>query len=78
MYLNGHIEICDDVIIGGQCGVTKDIHTPGFYIGSPATPHITYKKRESVVVKLPLILKELHDLEKEVAALKEELAKAKE
>ncbi|MBQ7555662.1 UDP-3-O-(3-hydroxymyristoyl)glucosamine N-acyltransferase [bacterium] len=76
--LNGHIEICDDVIIGGQCGVTKDIHTPGFYIGSPATPHITYKKRESVVVKLPLILKELHDLEKEVAALKEELAKAKE
>lgn len=73
--LNGHIEICDDVIIGGQCGVTKDIHEKGFYIGSPATPHITYKKRESVVVRLPQILKELHDLEKEVARLKEELAK---
>lgn len=76
--LNGHISICDNVIIGGQCGVSKDIREPGFYIGSPATPHITYKKRESVVVRLPEHLRTLHALEKEIAALKAEIAELKQ
>jgi sugar O-acyltransferase (sialic acid O-acetyltransferase NeuD family) len=30
------INICDDVIIGAYSGVTKDITTPGMYLGTPA------------------------------------------
>lgn len=65
----GHIKIHDNIIVGAQCGVTKDLEKPGFYIGSPATPHMTYKKRESVVVRLPEIYRKLRALEKRVAEL---------
>lgn len=65
----GHIKIHDNIIIGAQCGVTKDLEKPGFYIGSPATPHMTYKKRESIVVRLPEIYRRLQALEKKVAEL---------
>ncbi|MCX7847995.1 MAG: UDP-3-O-(3-hydroxymyristoyl)glucosamine N-acyltransferase [bacterium] len=65
----GHIKIHDNIIIGAQCGVTKELVKPGFYIGSPATPHMTYKKRESIVVRLPEIYKRLVALEKEVEEL---------
>ena len=65
----GHIKIHDNVIVGAQCGVTKDLEKPGFYIGSPATPHMTYKKRESVVVRLPELYRTLIRLEKKVAEL---------
>lgn len=68
----GHIKIHDNIIVGAQCGVTKELEKPGFYIGSPATPHMTYKKRESVVVRLPEIYKKILALEKKV----EELAKS--
>lgn len=30
----GHINICDDVVIGGATMISKDITTPGFYVGS--------------------------------------------
>lgn len=65
----GHIKIHDNIIVGAQCGVTKELEKPGFYIGSPATPHMTYKKRESVVVRLPEIYKKVLRLEKKVEEL---------
>ena len=34
----GHLEICDDVIIGSSVGVSKSITKPGFYTGYRAKP----------------------------------------
>jgi UDP-3-O-[3-hydroxymyristoyl] glucosamine N-acyltransferase len=65
----GHIKIHDNIIIGAQCGVTKELEQPGFYIGSPATPHMQYKKRESVVVRLPELYRTIRTLEKRIADL---------
>ncbi len=65
----GHIKVHDNIIVGAQCGVTKELEKPGFYIGSPATPHMTYKKRESVVVRLPEIYKKMRTLEKKIEQL---------
>ena len=31
-----HVSICDDVVIGSGANVTKDITTPGIYVGNPA------------------------------------------
>ena len=65
----GHIKIHDNIIIGAQCGVTKELKEAGFYIGSPATPHMAYKKRESVVVRLPELSRTIKALEQRVAEL---------
>jgi len=67
----GHIKIHDNIIVGAQCGVTKPLEKPGFYIGSPATPHMTYKKRESIVVRLPEIYRQIQRMQKEIAELKQ-------
>jgi UDP-3-O-[3-hydroxymyristoyl] glucosamine N-acyltransferase len=32
--IDGHINICDDVVIGGASVVTKDIKEPGYYIAA--------------------------------------------
>jgi len=50
--LVGHIKIADKTIVGAQCGVTKDIEKPGFYIGSPALPHLEKKKQIALITKL--------------------------
>ena len=65
----GHVKIADNTIVGAQCGVTKEITEAGFYIGSPATPHMTYKKRESVVVKLPELQKQIKQMQKQIDEL---------
>ena len=65
----GHIKIHDNIIIGAQGGVSKTLEKPGFYIGSPATPHMTYKRRESVVVKLPELQRTIHDLQRKIEQL---------
>jgi UDP-3-O-[3-hydroxymyristoyl] glucosamine N-acyltransferase len=33
--IGGHLEICDNVTIGGKSGITNDIKTPGAYSGFP-------------------------------------------
>ena len=40
-----HIKICDDVILGAQVGVPSDITKPGFYMDTPAKPHMEVKRR---------------------------------
>jgi len=42
----GHIEICDDVIVGGAAVISKDIRKPGYYTGSfPAEPDREWKRK---------------------------------
>ena len=42
----GHINICDDVIVGGATMISKDINEPGFYTGSfPAEKDREWKRK---------------------------------
>jgi UDP-3-O-[3-hydroxymyristoyl] glucosamine N-acyltransferase len=42
----GHINICDDVVVGGATMISKDIREPGFYTGSfPADKDRDWKRK---------------------------------
>ncbi|MGI9262313.1 MAG: UDP-3-O-(3-hydroxymyristoyl)glucosamine N-acyltransferase [Woeseiaceae bacterium] len=42
----GHINICDDVLVGGATVVSKDISKPGYYSGSfPGEPGHSWKRK---------------------------------
>ena len=32
--IDGHLNICDDVIVGGKSALTKDVKEPGYYVGT--------------------------------------------
>lgn len=59
----GHINICDDVIVGGATMISKDINKPGFYTGSfPGEPDRDWKRKVAR-------FRRLEDLAGRVAAL---------
>jgi len=63
-----HIQIADDVRLGGRTGVLSDIDEPGEYWGMPARP-LTEAIRASVLVyRLPELLKRVRELERRLAA----------
>lgn len=70
----GHLHIADNTVIGAFSGVTKSISKPGqTYHGALAIPAIQNKKAFAVYRNLPDLSKELHNLKKEVEALKAQL-----
>jgi UDP-3-O-[3-hydroxymyristoyl] glucosamine N-acyltransferase len=70
----GHLQIADRTVIGAFSGVTKSIKaTDQTYHGAIAVPAIQNKKAFAVYRNLPNLSKELFDLQKEVAALKQQL-----
>jgi len=57
----GHINICDDVIIGGKSIVDKNIKAPGMYTGvMPLMPHKQWQNVGLWLVKLDKIIKYLN------------------
>lgn len=44
--IDGHLNICDDVIVGGKSVLTKDIKEPGFYAGTFAAEKDKVWKRK--------------------------------
>ena len=62
----GHIEICDNVQIGGMSGVTKSITEPGAYAGFPLVPVQDSIKIRAAMVHLPDIRKQVAKLMKQV------------
>lgn len=53
-----HIKIDPDTIVGPQCGVMRDLKS-GKYIGSPAMPYRDFIKRETLLKRLPEIIKKI-------------------
>ncbi len=68
-----HVEIGDDVIVGAQAGVSKDIPKGGVVLGSPAIPHVEFKRQVAAVARLPELRKALRALEERLAALEARL-----
>lgn len=61
----GHINICDDVVIGGATMVSKDIREPGFYTASfPAEKDRDWKRKVARFRRLDELVQRVARLEK--------------
>lgn len=60
----GHLEICDNVTLLAQSGVSKSIQKPGVYFGSPIKDVKRAFKIEAVIRQLPELLSEIENLKK--------------
>ncbi|NLP12820.1 UDP-3-O-(3-hydroxymyristoyl)glucosamine N-acyltransferase, partial [bacterium] len=65
----GHIEIGDRAAVGAQSGVTKSIPQGVFVSGYPAREHMSAKREEAGISKLPELLKRVKRLEEALAKL---------
>jgi len=66
-----HVTIGDDVTVGAQSGVTKDIPSGAVILGSPAMPHLEFKRGVAAVNQFPRLLKQLHAIEARLSALED-------
>ena len=61
----GHIEVCDDVIVGASSYLSKDVSEPGVYNGSfPAEKDKTWKRKAARFRRIEDIVRRINDLEK--------------
>ncbi|MEN0003038.1 MAG: UDP-3-O-(3-hydroxymyristoyl)glucosamine N-acyltransferase [Bacteroidota bacterium] len=68
---SGHISIADGTQIQAQSGLPSSIKEPNTAVfGSPAIPYKDYIRSYAVFKKLPALYKQIHQLEKELEALK--------
>ena len=67
--LAGHLEVGDGAIIGAQAGVMKDVPAKDFVIGSPAMPHLQFKKVVANTILLPKFKDRLRKLEERIERL---------
>jgi UDP-3-O-[3-hydroxymyristoyl] glucosamine N-acyltransferase len=73
-----HIEIGDNVMIGAQSGIAKNVPPNQIVLGTPHLPYRQFLKVAAVWSRLPEIRKELDLLRKRVAALEKKKATEKE
>lgn len=70
----GHITIGDNVTFAGKTGIIGNVPSNGTYAGFPQRPHKEWLKLSAYENRLPEMAKTVKRLEKELAALKEQLA----
>ena len=68
-----HVRIGDDVVVGAQAGVANDIPPRTVALGSPAVPHLEFKRQLAATARLPLLGKTLRALEERLRALEARL-----
>lgn len=72
----GHISVADEVKIGAQSGVSNNVTKEGaILMGSPVTDMSTWRRASIVQKNLPDMQRTINRLERELKALKEDLAK---
>lgn len=63
----GHVTICDDVIVGADSYISKNIGEPGVYVASfPAEPDKSWKRKAARFRRIDDIITRLKDLEKRI------------
>jgi len=70
--LGGHIKIGENVSIGAQSGIISNIQEGRKILGSPAIDVQKFFRSSIVFAKLPEMYRQLHQLQKEIEALKNE------
>lgn len=61
-----HVKIGNGVIIGAQSGIGHDIPDGQVYSGTPAIPHKSWLRAQSIYTKLPEYITRLQELERKV------------
>lgn len=62
--VDGHLTICDDVIVGGKSTITKDITQPGFYVGTfSAEISMDWKRKVARFKRLDKLMRRVSNLE---------------
>ncbi|MBI4848494.1 MAG: UDP-3-O-(3-hydroxymyristoyl)glucosamine N-acyltransferase [Nitrospirae bacterium] len=61
-----HITIGSGAMIGAQSGIAENIPDGQVYSGSPAIPHRTWLRAQSIYAKLPEYIKRLQELERKI------------
>ncbi|NOZ69110.1 MAG: UDP-3-O-(3-hydroxymyristoyl)glucosamine N-acyltransferase [Deferribacteres bacterium] len=61
-----HVKIGSRAMAGAQSGITGDIPAGEVYSGTPAIPHRTWLRAQSIYAKLPEYVRRLRDLEKKL------------
>ncbi len=64
-----HVTIGEGAVIIAQSGITEDIPAGTFYSGSPAVPHMVWKRMHRSLPKLPDLMKTVRHLEKRIEEL---------
>jgi UDP-3-O-[3-hydroxymyristoyl] glucosamine N-acyltransferase len=64
-----HVAVGDGAIVGAQAGVPKDVAPGSVVLGSPAIPHLEYKRQLVAIARLPELKKSLQALEARLQAL---------
>lgn len=73
--LVGHIEVADRTTIGAQSGVSKSLTAPGkVYFGSPVKERMRALRIEGAIRRLPELVTQLRQLQREIENLREALA----
>ncbi|MFH0809326.1 MAG: UDP-3-O-(3-hydroxymyristoyl)glucosamine N-acyltransferase [Pseudomonadota bacterium] len=74
----GHITIGDGVVVGAMSGVTKDLPPGGRFSGLPAREHGQWLRAQSVMGKLPELVRRVRGLEERLNRLAGEPAVGRE
>ena len=64
-----HVTIGDGAVIIAQSGITEDIPAGALFSGSPAVPHMVWKRMHRSLPKLPDLMKTVRRLEKRIEEL---------
>jgi UDP-3-O-[3-hydroxymyristoyl] glucosamine N-acyltransferase len=72
----GHLTIGAKSIIMAQAGVTKDVPAGAVMLGAPAAPHKDFKRINAAVQRLPETLAKVHELEQQLAELRDRITTA--
>lgn len=76
--LAGHLHLGDGCRIGAKSGVGQDVPPGQDMSGIPAMPHGSFLRASAIMPKLPEMRRRLAKLEKELDALRQQLAKQEE
>jgi len=64
--IRDHIKIGNGAIVGAQSGIGSDIPDGQIYSGSPAIPHKTWLRAQSIYAKLPEYIRRLQGIERKL------------
>jgi UDP-3-O-[3-hydroxymyristoyl] glucosamine N-acyltransferase len=67
----GHLKIGNQSTVGAKSGVMRDVPDGGVVLGYPAAPDKQAKRQWVALAQLPDMIRQLRELEKQVAELKQ-------
>ncbi len=67
--IGGHLEIASQVTLLARAGVTKNITTPGAYMGFPTKPLMEGRRLQAMQARIPELLERIKEMEKRLSLI---------